>query len=190
MTNMKKILALGAAVALVSCARFASAQDDLDALLNDLESDTPAAENAAAKPAEEASPTEEPAPVEEPVSEPAASAAEEPAAEPKTADAEMDELLDNIVTTETNRRLQRDLQARREIDAARACMKEEEYLDAERHYSTAEKLLGDSPANKNRRKECVQGSGEAFLRAAKQERALGQNELAFEIGRASCRERV
>ena len=51
MTNMKKILALGAAVALVSCARFASAQDDLDALLNDLESDTPAAENAAAKPA-------------------------------------------------------------------------------------------------------------------------------------------
>ena len=242
MTNMKKILALGAAVALVSCARFASAQDDLDALLNDLESDTPAAENAAAKPAEEASPTEEPAPAEEPVSEPAASAAdepaadepaaeepapaaeepvsepaasaaeepateepaaeepaaeepapaeepvsepaasaaEEPAAEPKTADAEMDELLDNIVTTETNRRLQRDLQARREIDAARACMKEEEYLDAERHYSTAEKLLGDSPANKNRRKECVQGSGEAFLRAAKQERALGQNELAFE----------
>ena len=53
MTNMKKILALGAAVALVSCARFASAQDDLDALLNDLESDNPAAENAAAKPAED-----------------------------------------------------------------------------------------------------------------------------------------
>ena len=123
---------------------------------------------------------EEPTPAEEPVSEPAASAADEPAAEPKTADAEMDELLDNIVTTETNRRMQRDLQARREIDAARACMKEEEYLDAERHYSTAEKLLGDSPANKNLRKECVQGSGEAFLRAAKQERALGQNEQAFE----------
>lgn len=243
MTNMKKILALGAAVALVSCARFASAQDDLDALLNDLESDNPAAENAAAKPAEaeppaeapaeetpapaeekpaEAEPAaeeapapaeepapaedpaaEEPAPAEEPAAEPAeepaAEPAEEPAAEepaeepaaeepapeapaaePKVSAAEMDELLDDIVTTETNRRLQRDIQARREIDAARVCMKEEEFLDAERHYSTAEKLLGDSPANKNLRKECVQGSGEAFLRAAKQERALGQNEQAFE----------
>ena len=92
----------------------------------------------------------------------------------------MNELLDDIVTAETNRRMQRDIQARREIDAARACMKDEEFLDAERHYSTAEKLLGDSPANKNLRKECVQGSGEAFLRAAKQERALGQNEQAFE----------
>ena len=258
MTNMKKILALGAAVALVSCARFASAQDDLDALLNDLESDNPAAENAAAKPAEaeppaeapvaeEApAPAEEPAPAAEeapapaeesapaaeaPVAEPAAeepaaeeapapaeepaaeesapveepaaeeptpaeepaaeepTPAEEPAEEPapettaaaaKPANAEMDELLDDIVTAETNRRMQRDIQARREIDAARACMKDEEFLDAERHYSTAEKLLGDSPANKNLRKECVQGSGEAFLRAAKQERALGQNEQAFE----------
>ena len=72
MTNMKKILALGAAVALVSCARFASAQDDLDALLNDLESDNPAAENAAAKPAEETPPAE--APKEESPAAPADSA--------------------------------------------------------------------------------------------------------------------
>ena len=83
MTNMKKILALGAAVALVSCARFASAQDDLDALLNDLESDNPAAENAAAKPAEaeppaEAPAEETPAPAEEKPAE-EAPAAEEPA---------------------------------------------------------------------------------------------------------------
>ena len=282
MTNMKKILALGAAVALVSCARLASAQDDLDALLKDLESETPAAENAAAKPAEaapaeapapaaeepaeeapavsepeasasepaeepaeeapaasepeasasepaeeptdeepaaeepaaeesapaaeEAAPAEEPAaeepapaeepaaeepaeepaaeePAEEPAAEDPAPEAEPPAAEPPpvaNADKEMEELLDNIITAETNRRVQRDVQARKEMKEARDCMKREEYLEAEKHYSTAEKLLGDISVNKELRKECIQGSGEAFLRAAKQELALGQNELALE----------
>ena len=240
MTNMKQILALGAAVALVTCASFVSAQDDLDELLKDLESEAPAAEEAAKSAesapvadetpaAEEAPAAEEEAPAAEEeaapvadetpaaeeapaaeeevapaaeedasVAEEAAPAAEEdapaageeaaPVAEEETleaagkpaADKEKEELLENIITAETNRRRQRDIQARREIEAARASLKEEEFLDAERHYSTAEKLLGDSPANKNLRKECVQGSGEAFLRAAKQERALGQNEQAFE----------
>ena len=284
MTNTKKILALGAAVALVSCASFVSAQDDLDALLKDLESETPAAEAEAAKPAEaepapaeEAAPAaeeapapespeapeaeeapapetpetpeapeeeeapaeeapaaeapeapetleeeeapaeeapaaetpespetpeEEEAPAEEaPAAEtpespetpeeeaPAEEAAPEspetpdiPAAPAQAADAtkEKDELLENIITAETNRRLQRDVQARKEMNEARLCMKTEEYLEAEKHYSTAEKLLGDIPANKALRKECVQGSGEAFLRAAKQELALGQDELALE----------
>ena len=47
MTNMKQILALGAAVALVTCASFVSAQDGLDALLKDLESEAAAAVEAA-----------------------------------------------------------------------------------------------------------------------------------------------
>ena len=186
MTNTKKILALGAAVALVSCASFVSAQDDLDALLKDLESETPAAEAEAAKPAEaepapaeEAAPAAEEAPAPESPETPEAPEAEEaPAPEtpesPETPEAEeapapetpetleapeaeeaatespetpdipdapaqatdatkeKDELLDNIITAETNRRLQRDVQARKEMNEARYCMKMEEYLEAEK----------------------------------------------------------
>ena len=78
MTNLRKYVALTAAIAFIALGQSMNAQDDLDDLLADLEGEAPAAKPAT--PAAEAPAAEEPAPAAE---EPAAEepAAEEPAAE-------------------------------------------------------------------------------------------------------------
>ena len=94
MTNIRKFVAFGAALALAAVSQFAVAQDDLDNLLKDLEGDSakkPAAEVSAApapapaaeeaKPAAEAPAAEEAKPAEAPAAEEAKPAAEAPAAE-------------------------------------------------------------------------------------------------------------
>jgi len=95
MTNISKAIAFGAAVTFSVITSSAYAQDDLDDLLNDLESDKPAAAEKAEKPATEAKATEakaaEETTAEEPVEQatsPAApdNATEEPAAETPAAE--------------------------------------------------------------------------------------------------------
>ena len=261
MTNLKKTAAVSVAAAVIACVPFAFAQDDLDDLLKDLESDLaaetapaeavapatveePAAEEPTAEepvaeepaagepvadePAQEEPAAEEPA-VEEPaqeepaVEEPAteepavgAPAAEEPAAvepaaeepaveEPAAAEPEpavvdagpvavapvpapaaapVDpdaELLDNLRTTERLRREAYDEQAKREIVAARKSMSEGAYDDATRAYGNALKLLNDSPATKDLRRECEQGIAEGQYRQALEEERLGRRENAVEM---------
>ena len=53
MTNLRKYVALTAAVAFIALAQSMNAQDDLDDLLADLEGETPAAKPAAEEPAAE-----------------------------------------------------------------------------------------------------------------------------------------
>ena len=83
MTNLRKYVALTAAIAFIALGQSMNAQDDLDDLLADLEGEAPAAKPAT--PAAEAPAAEEPAPAaeepaaEEPAAEEPAPAAEEPA---------------------------------------------------------------------------------------------------------------
>ena len=94
MTNLRKLTALGATVAVVVAGSFAIAQDDLDDLLKDLESETTAeqaeaasSETAKEEASTEATPAKEGASEASPATEEAASAAEEtPAAETAAAD--------------------------------------------------------------------------------------------------------
>ena len=87
MTNLRKYVALTAAVAFIALAQSMNAQDDLDDLLADLEGETPAAKPAAEEPAP-APAAEEPAAEGPAAEEPAAEepAAEEPAAEEPAAE--------------------------------------------------------------------------------------------------------
>ena len=233
MTNMRKLLVLGvvATFALGS----AMAQDDLDALLKDLESESAKPEEKAKEPVPEATEAavaetveeakaEEPAPtaVEEPavaetpavaaaVEEPAPAAVEEPAvaetpaaveepvvaavveeakaeepapavaaAETKAVNSDA-ELIENIRATEKLRREALDVQAKREIEAARQAMQYEEYVDAVRHYGLAQKLLNDRSSSKDLRRECDQGVAEGLYRAALQEDDLGRREKAVKL---------
>ena len=82
MTNLRKYVALTAAIAFIALAQSMNAQDDLDDLLADLEGETPAAKPA---PAAEEPAAEEPA-ADEPAAEEPAPAAEEPAAEEPAAE--------------------------------------------------------------------------------------------------------
>ena len=84
MTNLRKYVALTAAVAFIALGQGINAQDDLDDLLADLEGETPAAKPAAEEPAAEEPAAEEPAPA--PAAEEPAPAAEEPAAEEPAAE--------------------------------------------------------------------------------------------------------
>ena len=226
MTNLKTLTAIGATVALVAVGSSAFAQDDLDDLLKDLESDVTAeqteapkpaaattaepaapaaaAEPAAAEPTEEAKveapaePAEEPKAekpaevAEEPKAEPVAetAAAEEPAEEPKTEEAKGEkpaavakdaELLADISAMEQLRRKAYDTQARREVAEARQCMESDEYVDAEKHYRLAYRLLNDRPGSAKLRRECEQGMAEALYRAALLEEKTGRRTRAIEL---------
>ena len=211
MTNLKKIASAGVAAAVFASVSLAFAQDDLDDLLKDLESDlaaeaAPAAaaqeepaaaeEPAAEEPAAEEPAAEEPAAEEPAAEEPAAEepAAEEPAAEepkpvapvaavaPAVSATNPDaELLDNLRTTERLRREAYDAQAKREIIAARQSMSDGAYADATRYYGNALKLLNDSAATKALRRECEQGIAEGQYRAALEEERLGRRESAVEL---------
>ena len=229
MTNVGKHLAVGVAIAFAIAYGSVVAQDDLDALLKDLEAESvkpaekaeapaveaaspeaapsqaePAAveEPAPAEPAkveepapaeekvaEEPAPAEEkaeepvkaeetPAPAEEKVEEPAPAAAAPSQPEPAQSDAE---LIENLRTTERLRREALDVQAKREILAARQAMKDQEYGDVVRHYGLALKLLNDRPSSKDFRKECDQGVAEGLYRAALQEDDLGRRERAVKL---------
>ena len=219
MTNVGKHLAVGMAIAFAIACGSVVAQDDLDALLKDLEAESvkpaekaeaPAAEAASpeaapsqaepaaveepapaepAKVAEEPAPAEEkaeepvkaeetPAPAEEKAEEPAPAAAAPSQAEPANPDAE---LIENLRTTERLRREALDVQAKREILAARQAMKDQEYGDVVRHYGLALKLLNDRPSSKDFRKECDQGVAEGLYRAALQEDDLGRRERAVKL---------
>ena len=252
MTKKTKTLVWGAIAALASYVPFVLAQDDLDALLKDLESsetketatavetvqqpvvEAPVEEPATAEKAEEAAPqveeeapkAEEVAKVEEsateedvaveaapaeesvaeaPAEESPAAAEEEPAVAKEEVPAEENkdlltaldklasdagvkseapspdaELIANIVATEKNRSIARAEQALKEIQSARDCMEDGEYLEALRHYNAAEVLLTSSENDRAYKRECKQGGAEALLRAAKVEWALGQTKLAFE----------
>ena len=91
------------------------------------------------------------------------------------------EIIENIRVTEKLRREALDIQAKREITAARRSMSEEEYGEAVRHYGLAVKLLNDRPSSKNLRKECDQGIAEGLYRAALQENDLGRRERAVKL---------
>lgn len=91
------------------------------------------------------------------------------------------ELLANISSTERLRRQSLDLQAKREIAMARESMRNREYNDVIRHYGAAIKLLNDSPASKNLRRECDQGIAEGLYRSALQEEAFARREAAVKL---------
>ena len=91
------------------------------------------------------------------------------------------ELIANIRATEKLRREALDNQAGREIAEARACMENQEYTEAVRHYGLAAKLLNDRPGSRNLRKECDQGIAEGLYRAALQEDELGRRERAIKL---------
>ncbi len=229
MTNLKTLTAIGATVALVAVGSSAFAQDDLDDLLKDLESDVaaeqaeapkpavaapaapeapaPAVEPAAPEPAAEpkaedpaAAPAEEPkaegaSAAEEPVAEETAAETEAPAAEsvqeqpkPEAPKAETPaeeskdaELLADIRAMEQIRRKAFDSQARREVAEARQCMEAKEYVDAEKHYRLAYRLLNDRPSSAKFRRECEQGMAEALYRAALLEEQTGRRTRAIEL---------
>jgi len=164
-------------------------------LASDVEDETPAPATPAAveAPAPVAA-VEEPAPaVEEPAPAPAVEepapvvAVEEPAPvaeEPKPAprytgkDAE---LISQLSETQRLSIKAHNIQAEREIDAARQCMNNEEYMDMVRHYAIAQKLLNDSPKQAHLRKECEQGIAEGLYRAALQEDVTGRRDRAMKL---------
>ena len=170
--------------------------------------DEPSAEpeEPAADAEEPAEPAEEPAAEpEEPAAEPAEPAAKPsddvldgivsdnpaaaaaPAATPAAAEvaAELSgpdaELLANVAATQRLGRQAYDLQAKREIQIARGCMRSEEYLEAAKHYRLAQKYLNDSPATASLRRECGQGIAEGLYRAALQEDGIGRRDRATKL---------
>ncbi len=239
MTNLKTLTAIGATVALVAVGSSAFAQDDLDDLLKDLESDVMTEQTEAPKPAE-AAPAEPVGPVavaepaaaeqaeeakadapaevaeepkaaepaeEKPAEEPEAEKpvvaeqsveevkAEEPVPAPVVEEAKAEEakvekpaavskdaeLLADISAMEQLRRKAFDSQARREVAEARQCMESDEYVDAEKHYRHAYRLLNDRPGSAKLRRECEQGMAEALYRAALQEEKTGRRTKAIEL---------
>ena len=223
MTKTMKVVAVGAMMAVSAVCSVTFAQDDLDALLKDLDGDAakkPAAAAKAEKPAEEVKAEAKPAEkADEPKAEEAkeekseateakeekaeakeekaeakeekseatetkeekAEAAPAPKAEAKASASPDAELLANIAATEKLRRESLDAQAKREIMEARACMENEEYDSAVRHYGLAQKLLNDRPSSKEFLKECNQGIAEGVYRAALQEYDLGRREKAQQM---------
>ena len=202
MTNKRNVVAWCVAMAFAVVSISAVAQDDLDSLLKDLESEsgekaaTPAKaeEKAESIPeAEEATEAKAETKAETKAEEPAAEAkVEEPVAEAKVEEKVEEkanvapsvppsdaELIENIRNTELVRRKALDVQAKREIDLARQNMAGEEYDEAVRHYGLALKLLNDRQSSKAFRKECDLGIAEGLYRAALQEYDLGRRELAY-----------
>ena len=202
MTNKRNVVAWCVAMAFAVVSISAVAQDDLDSLLKDLETEsgekaaTPAKaeEKAESIPeAEEATEAKAETKAEEPVAEAVAEAkVEEPVAEAKVEEKVEEkanvapsvppsdaELIENIRNTELVRRKALDVQAKREIDLARKNMAGEEYDEAVRHYGLALKLLNDRQSSKAFRKECDLGIAEGLYRAALQEYDLGRRELAY-----------
>ena len=165
----------------------------------DTEEPAEPAEEPAAEPEEPATEPEEPAaepaePAAKPSDDvldgivsdnPAAAAA--PAATPAAAEvaAELSgpdaELLANVAATQRLGRQAYDLQAKREIQIARGCMRSEEYLEAAKHYRLAQKYLNDSPATASLRRECGQGIAEGLYRAALQEDGIGRRDRATKL---------
>ena len=202
MTNKRNVVAWCVAMAFAVVSISAVAQDDLDSLLKDLETEsgekaaTPAKaeEKAESIPeAEEATEAKAETKAEEPVAEAVAEAkVEEPVAEAKVEEKVEEkanvapsvppsdaELIENIRNTELVRRKALDVQAKREIDLARKNMAGEEYDEAVRHYGLALKLLNDRQSSKAFRKECDLGIAEGLYRAALQEYDLGRRALAY-----------
>ena len=184
MTNKRNVVAWCVAMAFAVVSISAVAQDDLDSLLKDLETESgekaatpakaekkaesiPEAEEATEAKAETKAETK----AEEPVAEAVAEAkVEEPVAEAKVEEKVEEkanvapsvppsdaELIENIRNTELVRRKALDVQAKREIDLARQNMAGEEYDEAVRHYGLALKLLNDRQSSKAFRKECDLG---------------------------------
>jgi general secretion pathway protein D len=91
------------------------------------------------------------------------------------------ELLENVRATETLRRQAYDEQAKREIGEARAAMEAGNYEEVTRHYGNALKLMNDSAAMKNLRRECEQGVAEGLYRAALEEERIGRRAKALEL---------
>ena len=87
-------------------------------------------------------------------------------------------LINNIRETENLRREALNVQAKREMEAARLAMENEEYDEVVRHYGLALRLLSDQPSEKNYRKECDQGVAEGLYRAALQEDGYGRRDRA------------
>ena len=206
MTNKRNVVAWCVAMAFAVVSISAVAQDDLDSLLKDLETEsgekaaTPAKaeEKAESIPdAEEATEAKAETKAETKAEEPAAEAVAEAKVEEPVAEAKVEEkveekanvapsvppsdaeLIENIRNTELVRRKALDVQAKREIDLARQNMAGEEYDEAVRHYGLALKLLNDRQSSKAFRKECDLGIAEGLYRAALQEYDLGRRELAY-----------
>ncbi len=161
------------------------------------EEPAPAVEEAVAEEEETVPAAEEPAPaVEEPAAEEPAPAEEPAAEEPAPATRESDaaeepkatkalgpdaELIENIRQAERVRRTAYDIQALREIENARAAMRNGDYIAAVKYYANAKKLLNDSAANAGHRNECDQGIAEGLYRAATQEYSVGRRDRAKKL---------
>ena len=91
------------------------------------------------------------------------------------------ELIANIVAGEKLRRVSLDVEARREIAAARECMRQAEYSDAVHHYGLALKYLNDKQSSKKLQRECSQGIAEGLYRFALQEDDIGRRERALTL---------
>ena len=149
----------------------------------------PAAEEPADEPEEPAPAEEGPAVAAVPAAPAAAEAepeagseAEEPAVEVAAELSGDDaELLANVAAAQRLGRQAYDLQAKREIQIARSCMRSEEYLEAAKHYRLAQKYLNDSPATATLRRECGQGIAEGLYRAALQEDGIGRRDRAIKL---------
>ena len=155
------------------------ADDGVLSLLNDLQSEqqTPAATVAETPAVAE----ETPAVVAEetPVAVAETPAVVKPAAPRYTGpDAE---LIENLRTTEELRRRAFDTEAMREVELARSAMAAEEFLEATRHYTIADKLLNDKPAMQHLRKECANGIAAGLYHAAIQEDSTGRRARAIKL---------
>ena len=95
--------------------------------------------------------------------------------------AEDAEILEYIRSTEKLRREAMDLEAMREINAARASMTGGEYLEAVKHYGIAVKLLNDRPSSKALKRECNSGMANGLYLAALEEESTGRRERAIKL---------
>ncbi|MBO7654955.1 MAG: hypothetical protein J6U40_08535, partial [Kiritimatiellae bacterium] len=180
------------------------AQDELDALLKEIDlggGDKPAevAKPAeAAKPADEAKPAEaekpadeakpaeaekpadeKPAEAEKPAAEPAAAepaVAAQPAAEPVDDAAA---LISELETLERIRRKSLDDHGYSALEEARQLMLEKDYENAAKKYKQALEFIVDRPANADARQEATEGQGNAYYEEAKRLMKLGEKDKAI-----------
>ena len=91
------------------------------------------------------------------------------------------ELIENLRTTEELRRKAFDTEAMREVELARSAMAADEFMEATRHYTIADKLLNDKPAMQHLRKECANGIAAGLYHAAIQEDSTGRRARAIKL---------
>ena len=182
-------------ISVVACGvmTYLYAQDDLEALLQDLGGEQKKPVAVAVKP-EAPAPAKTPAeaaPVPAPAAKPAEAApvtvaapapAEKPAeaaATPEAAD--QASIVSELMTLETIRRKSLDDHGYASLETARKAMQDGDFVLAREQYEQALEFIGNRPATQAARDEARIGMGEAFYREAKAAMKKGNNEIALPL---------